>query len=252
MSVPEAFQGIHWPEVSYDMPRTVFDVTTFDYFTQTLKGTVGSLVNVGVLIMGMIVSVCLINFVFDKYIFRGLKFNRDIRKREYRRKVTAADAAKNWDSVVEDRVLGMRINAAARRIYRESDREQIVDDKIREKEIQMDVHRRFQMKNRDQLVEDGVRDQELRADIRRKYQGLNHNRLVEDGVRDRELRADIHRKHQEVHHDQIVEDGVRDMEIRAEIRAEYERRHPEVRRDYRRKMYDNQRRYSHPSIEAEV
>lgn len=86
-----------WPPDNYDMPRTVITEDTASNALSGLFSTIRAIVNIGLLILGIILSVSLIGMIFDSIIPDKARTSRNRENRENRRSIIrySSEAAEN-------------------------------------------------------------------------------------------------------------------------------------------------------------
>lgn len=102
----------------YDMPRVAYDSSAFDIFVDSIKITLGAISNTGISILGILLSVGLIAIIFSWVFSERLRIAEGVRHREFNRKVSSADRARNLDSIVDDRVGAMEVSYLAKNRFR--------------------------------------------------------------------------------------------------------------------------------------
>ena len=65
--------AVEWPPPMYDMPRVAYDGSVFSSMVDSLKITMGSIVNTGLRIAGVISSVTLIALVFGRLFLGNIR-----------------------------------------------------------------------------------------------------------------------------------------------------------------------------------
>lgn len=78
------FCAFTWPPEKYDMPRTILDAAALEDSLSGLQVSIGSIANVGLIILGIIISVSVISSIFRR-LFLGQvnKFNPPRPRRSY-------------------------------------------------------------------------------------------------------------------------------------------------------------------------
>lgn len=71
-----------WPPDNYEMPRTVLDAATVEESLSGLKITAGSIGNIGLVLIGIIISVSLISTIFKRLFLDKVDSSHPLRGRK--------------------------------------------------------------------------------------------------------------------------------------------------------------------------
>jgi len=226
-SAPPAL-AFEWPPKNYDMPRTVL---TTDLVRNTLTGLFGSIrsiANTGLMILGIWLSVCLIAGIFDKYVMNKIRIREGVQKREFQRAIKAADRAENMESIVNDRVADMEVSAMARQRYRELHPRADIEERIYQRELAYNADLEYQNLHPRVGIEKRIRQKEIAYYADREYQSLHPREAIEKRIRQREIMNDADWEYRELHPEADVENAVYRKEVAREANLAYRERNPEL------------------------
>jgi len=124
-----------WPPESYDMPRTVLTQDILQYSLSGLRRSIGSIGNIGLMILGVLIPCSILGAFFERIALRPLRIQQGVQKNQFRREVKAVDRKKNMEFIVQDRVAEMEINHAARQRFRKIHPEYDLEERIYQREL---------------------------------------------------------------------------------------------------------------------
>lgn len=130
-----AFAEVQWPPPTAEIPRTLFTESSFDWMKESLRVSLGSISNTGLLIIGTTASFGLIAVIFKGLFLKKLRLAQGVSNAEFRREVKAEDRKRNLDSIVEDRVGDMEVSLLAKNRFRHRHPHADVDEAIYRREV---------------------------------------------------------------------------------------------------------------------
>ncbi len=167
--------AFEWPPENYDMSYTVITEDTASLALSGIKSSLGSITNISIKIMGIVVSVSLIGSLFDILVLEKLRMREAVRKKEWGRAVDKLDRALNYDSIVIDRLEQNSLRCAVNRLDRRLNTADIVQDRVEQLEINHMAKWRFMQRNLDGLVEERILQMEINNEARRRF-GVRNSR----------------------------------------------------------------------------
>ena len=122
---------IQWPPPVYEMPTYVpFDSSSLEVVADILKGTMKSVSNTGLLIMGVLISFKLVFAIVGGFLRHKFAVSDGVRKNELRREIGNLDMKRNSGDIAINREMNMHMNFLARQLYHKFHREDEIEEGI--------------------------------------------------------------------------------------------------------------------------
>ena len=236
-SVP-CFAEIQWPPPNYDMPRTVLSESSFDYLSESLKISYGALSSTGLLIAGVVFSVCLISGIFLRLFLDKLNLYNSVWKREFHRKVKAEDRRRNLDSIVDDRVADMEVGMLAKARFRQRHPFADLNEKIYQRELSYQADQAIRQRHPERAYEEAIYRRQISAAAGIEFMRRNPVLSAESRVANRENNWVSEGIFRYRNPNYVLKRKVDDRFLSDEADKQYREQFPE-RYDQRREMYEN-------------
>lgn len=172
------------------MPRTVLTEDTAAHMLSGIKSSLGSITNISIKIMGIVISVSLIGSLFDIFVLDKLRMRDVVRKKEWGRAVDKLDRALNYDGIVIDRMEQNKLCRAVNRLDRRLNTDDIVQDRVEQMEINHMAKWRFTQQNLNGLVEERILQMEINNEARRRYSLRKRNRIGKIDMNERMYKSE--------------------------------------------------------------
>ncbi|RPF41883.1 hypothetical protein EDD70_3009 [Hydrogenoanaerobacterium saccharovorans] len=141
------FTSEFWHPQVYEMPRTVLDGSSFDFFSVFVKSAIKSSSSIALIILGVVISVGLISAVISKIVETKIAPMQAVKKRQFGRLVNSLDFERNKSELIDDKVRSMELNLLAKQVFRRKHRDLILTDKSEEMQLKQEVRNFYNFKN---------------------------------------------------------------------------------------------------------
>ena len=171
---------IQWPPPVYEMPTYVpFDSSSLEVVADILKGTMKSVSNTGLLIMGVLISFKLVFAIVGGFLCHKFAVSDGVRKNELRREIGNLDMKRNSGSIAVNREMNMHMNFLARQLYHKFHREDEIEEGIYKRELAHEVDQRIKEKHPEWAIEKRMES----AEAERQYREQARQQRLEDFIR---------------------------------------------------------------------
>lgn len=171
---------IQWPPPVYEMPTYVpFDSSSLEVVADILKGTMKSVSNTGLLIMGVLISFKLVFAIVGGFLRHKFAVSDGVRRNELRREIGNLDMKRNSGSIAVNREMNMHMNFLARQLYHKFHREDEIEEGIYKRELAHEVDQRIKEKHPEWAIEKRMES----AEAERQYREQARQQRLEDFIR---------------------------------------------------------------------
>lgn len=171
---------IQWPPPVYEMPTYVpFDSSSLEVVADILKGTMKSVSNTGLLIMGVLISFKLVFAIVGGFLRHKFAVSDGVRRNELRREIGTLDMKRNSGDIAINREMNMFMNHLARQRYYKYHREDEIEEGIYKRELAHEIDQRIKEKHPEWAVERRMDS----AEAERQYREQIRQQRLEDFIR---------------------------------------------------------------------
>lgn len=213
---------IQWPPPVYEMPTYVpFDSSSLEVVADILKGTMKSVSNTGLLIMGVLISFKLVFAIVGGFFRHKFAVSDGVRKNELRREIGNLDMKRNSGSIAVNREMNMHMNFLARQLYHKFHREDEIEEGIYKRELAHEVDQRIKEKHPEWAIEKRMES----AEAERQYREQARQQRLEDFIRRTrekdEFEAALRQQERDRAAQRIVQSRLDSMEADKILRTEH-------------------------------
>ena len=213
---------IQWPPPVYEMPTYVpFDASAMETVGAILKGTMKSVSNTGLLIMGVLISFKLVFAIVGGFLCHKFAVSDGVRKNELRREIGNLDMKRNSGSIAVNREMNMHMNFLARQLYHKFHREDEIEEGIYKRELAHEVDQRIKEKHPEWAIEKRMES----AEAERQYREQARQQRLEDFIRRTrekdEFEAALRQQERDRAAQRIVQSRLDSMEADKILRTEH-------------------------------
>lgn len=122
--------AIAWPPPAFDMPNVAYTPDSLWNMYDSIKSSIGAMVNNGLKIFGITTVFGLIISIPLNYLLYYLRLYQGVDARVFSRRVSSLDRKLNEDAIIDDRVADMEISAKAKKRYRTKNPNADLEEKI--------------------------------------------------------------------------------------------------------------------------
>ena len=213
---------IQWPPPVYEMPTYVpFDASAMETVGAILKGTMKSVSNTGLLIMGVLISFKLVFAIVGGFLRHKFAVSDGVRRNELRREIGNADMKRNYESIAVNREMNMHMNFLARKLYHKLHREDEIEEGIYKRELAHEIDQRIKEKHPEWAIERRMDS----AEAERQYREQTRQQRLEDFIRRTkekdEFEAALRQQNRDRAAQRIVQSRLDGMEADKILRTEH-------------------------------
>ena len=213
---------IQWPPPVYEMPTYVpFDSSSLEVVADILKGTMKSVSNTGLLIMGVLISFKLVFAIVGGFLRHKFAVSDGVRRNELRREIGNLDMKRNSGSIAVNREMNMHMNFLARQLYHKFHREDEIEEGIYKRELAHEVDQRIKEKHPEWAIEKRMES----AEAERQYREQARQQRLEDFIRRTkekdEFEAALRQQNRDRAAQRIVQSRLDSMEADKILRTEH-------------------------------
>lgn len=213
---------IQWPPPVYEMPTYVpFDSSSLEVVADILKGTMKSVSNTGLLIMGVLISFKLVFAIVGGFFRHKFAVSDGVRKNELRREIGNLDMKRNSGDIAINREMNMHMNFLARQLYHKFHREDEIEEGIYKRELAHEVDQRIKEKHPEWAIEKRMES----AEAERQYREQARQQRLEDFIRRTrekdEFEAALRQQERDRAAQRIVQSRLDSMEADKILRTEH-------------------------------
>ena len=213
---------IQWPPPVYEMPTYVpFDASAMETVGAILKGTMKSVSNTGLLIMGVLISFKLVFAIVGGFLRHKFAISDGVRRNELRREIGNLDMKRNSGDIAINREMNMHMNFLARRLYHKLHHEDEVEEGIYKRELAHEVDQRIKEKHPEWAIERRMDS----AEAERQYREQPRQQRLEDFIRRTkekdEFEAALRQQNRDRAAQRIVQSRLDGMEADKILRTEH-------------------------------
>lgn len=155
--------------VPYDMPSTVLDSSSMSILWDSMSISLRSMGSTGVIILGVVCSVSMIAFIVKLVFMKNVKLKKAVEQRVFNRSVDEEDTYKNFDGILENKLMKNGINRFVHNRDIENNFDAIVNSKVLDRKIIRAVNKADAEKNMDEIVDDKVLSRSINGMANKKY-----------------------------------------------------------------------------------
>lgn len=209
---------IQWPPPVYEMPTYVpFDSSSLEVVTDILKGTMKSISNIGLLIMGVLISFNVVFSVIRAFLHHKFAVSDGIYRNKLNREINNLDMKRNSEDIAANREMNMFMNHLARQRYHKNHREEEIEEGIYKRELAHEIDQRIKEKHPEWAVERRMDS----AEAERQYREQTRQQRLEDFIRRTkekdEFEAALRQQNRERAAQRIVQSRLDSMKANKEI-----------------------------------
>lgn len=229
--IPAYAAGVQWPPPAADIPLVAYDSDVWEnVFAPSMKLSMGAFTNTGFKILGVIISVALVGSIFMRLFADKLKFNAALDSRAFNRNVKKADSERNFDAMVDDKVIDMRVSHAAKKRFRAQNPQADLEEKIYQRQVSYQADIAFLREPPELAIEKNKANREISFQGSTLFRSRNPNYTHKQAVHNRRIANNVDTDFKRNFSDEILENRT----VNAELNRGFNRREMERKREERK------------------
>lgn len=181
----------NWPPPAYEMPYVPYDPMSWNVFKESLKTSMGSMSNIGFILIGVVTSVALISGIFNGLFLEKLQIAEGVRRHELQRAIKSADISKNLDAIVDSKVSDMEVSYLAKSRFRIRHPGLDMEEKIYQKQLAYQADIEFNGRNPELAIGRNKSNREIAFQGKEQFLHRNLSNIHEEAISNRQFSASV-------------------------------------------------------------